>query len=369
MANSLQVRGALQVMAESFGENFPLTRIAWRNPVDSAAPLLRAKTYTLDRPNPNQFVATATTAGTTPMANQDVIALPKTITMDQDFNVKAAFTDLEWAQGATEGKLSPTMLSARQALEIKIEAMLVAAAKTAAFRQITKTSDALYDMAALNDEFLANGVAVGNRVLALPSLLHFTSNANLVSALIGRGSFDGFAMDTAYGRLAYCHQLSGVSFTNGTGTNYVANGAHAIGSQSIVLKTGANTVVVGDQVTFAGSTQRYVVESGITAPGTIKIYPGLKVALADGDAMTIATTTAASLGIGVHESALAIAFGEEQVPAELANKLIMYEKATSNNVTLTYEVTREESQFAHKLRFIAGVGHCYADGVVKYKIS
>jgi len=373
MANSLQTRAALQVMGETFFENFPLSEIAHKGvniQGDQIAPMYRGKTYTLDRPNPNQFVASATSPGVTPAANQDVIALPMTITLDQDYNVKFAPTDLEVAQASWEGKLSQTLKAARDVLAAKLEAALVAKSIIGGFRQITKTADSLYDLAAIKNELLKNGVGTGRSVLALPDVLPWISNPNLLSSLIGRGAVAGFRMDTALGELAFCHQLIGQSYTNGTGTNYVANGAHAIGSQSIVLKTGANPIKAGDIVTFAGSTQQYLIETGITAPGTVKIYPGLKVALADGDAMTMVTSTATTLGVAVHESALGVAFGEEAVSPADASKLLGYEKVTTENgVTLIYEKKREWAQTSETLRVIYGVGSVYPDGVVKIKLS
>ena len=78
--------------------------------------------------------------------------------------------------------------------------------------------------------------------------------------------------------------------TNGTGTGYVVNNGpgYAVGDTSIVLGTGSGTVVAGDVVTFAGDTNKYVVKTGIAAPGTLVIGdPGLRQTLADTTAMTI----------------------------------------------------------------------------------
>ena len=144
MGNSLAVRAALQVMTETFFENFPLSDIATKGinrNGDQIAPMYRGKTYTLDRPNPNMFVATATTAATAQAANQDVVQLPTTITVDQDYNIKFAPTDLELAQASWEGKLPPTLRSARDVLAAKIEAALVAKTIIGSFQMVTKTSD------------------------------------------------------------------------------------------------------------------------------------------------------------------------------------------------------------------------------------
>jgi hypothetical protein len=78
--------------------------------------------------------------------------------------------------------------------------------------------------------------------------------------------------------------------TKGTGTSYTTSGsALAVGVTSIPLITGSGTVLAGDIVTFAGDTNKYVVGTGVAAPGTIIINnPGLRVAIpASATAMTI----------------------------------------------------------------------------------
>lgn len=79
--------------------------------------------------------------------------------------------------------------------------------------------------------------------------------------------------------------------TPGTGTSYVTNGSTAAKVNQVVLKTGTGTVLAGDVVTFDSDTSnRYVVNVGISAPGTITIgQPGLRSAVADAKTLTIGT--------------------------------------------------------------------------------
>ena len=65
--------------------------------------------------------------------------------------------------------------------------------------------------------------------------------------------------------------------TKGTGTSYTSSTAgFAIGETSIAIITGSGTVVAGDAVTFAGDTNKYIVATGVAAPGTIVLAaPGL----------------------------------------------------------------------------------------------
>lgn len=101
----------------------------------------------------------------------------------------------------------------------------------------------------------------------------------------------------------------------GTGTLYVANGAQVVGTTAIVLKTGTGTVVAGDIVTFAGDTNQYVVNAGIAAPGTITIgNPGLRVALADGTAMTI--TAAHTSNVAFQRNAIVLVARAPAKPEE-----------------------------------------------------
>lgn len=81
-----------------------------------------------------------------------------------------------------------------------------------------------------------------------------------------------------------------VSVTKGTGASYTTNTAgYAVGATDITLITGTGTVLAGDQVTFAGDSNIYVVAAGVAAPGVITLAaPGLRVAIAtSATAMTV----------------------------------------------------------------------------------
>lgn len=79
------------------------------------------------------------------------------------------------------------------------------------------------------------------------------------------------------------------SVVKGTGAAYVlAGGSYPIGTTSLPVITGTGTVNAGDVITLAGDSNKYVVATGIAAAGTIVIQsPGLKVAHAGGDAVTV----------------------------------------------------------------------------------
>lgn len=96
--------------------------------------------------------------------------------------------------------------------------------------------------------------------------------------------------------------------TKGSGASYTTNTAsYAVGATAITLITGTGTVLAGDVVAFAGDTNKYVVETGVTAPGVITLAaPGLKVAIgASATAMTVGNSYTGN--IAFHKSALEIA--------------------------------------------------------------
>ena len=88
--------------------------------------------------------------------------------------------------------------------------------------------------------------------------------------------------------------------TKGTGAAYTTSAAgFAVGATSIPIITGTGTVLAGDVVTFAGDTNKYVVATGVAAPGTIVLAaPGLRVAIAaSATAMTIGGNFTANLAL------------------------------------------------------------------------
>ncbi len=84
----------------------------------------------------------------------------------------------------------------------------------------------------------------------------------------------------------------------GTGASYTSDTAgYAVGATSITLITGSGTVLAGDSVTFAGDANRYVVKTGVSAPGAIVLQePGLRVAIpAAATALTVGSNFAANM--------------------------------------------------------------------------
>ncbi len=84
--------------------------------------------------------------------------------------------------------------------------------------------------------------------------------------------------------------------TKGTGAAYVTSGSHAVGAMTIAVITGTGTILAGDVVTFAGDTNKYVVKTGLTGPGSFVINePGLFTTIANGTAVTVGNNYAANV--------------------------------------------------------------------------
>ncbi len=88
------------------------------------------------------------------------------------------------------------------------------------------------------------------------------------------------------------------AITKGTGAGYVlGTGTYPVGTTALPVTTGTGTVLAGDVITLAGDTYQYVVAAGASAPGTISIQsPGLKIAHAAGDALTIGGSFTPNIG-------------------------------------------------------------------------
>lgn len=92
--------------------------------------------------------------------------------------------------------------------------------------------------------------------------------------------------------------------TKGTGTGYVTNTGttYAVGTTTIAVDTGSNTVLAGDVVTFAGDANKYVVTTALAAGSLTIAAPGLRQTLADGVAMTVGDSYTGN--IAFHQQAI-----------------------------------------------------------------
>ena len=110
-------------------------------------------------------------------------------------------------------------------------------------------------------------------------------------------------------------QIKNVS--KGTGAGYTTTAAgFAVGATSIPLITGSGAILAGDVITFAGDTNKYLVTTGITAPGTLVIAaPGLRQAIpAATTAVTVGNSFTANLAFS--RGSILLAARPPALPAE-----------------------------------------------------
>lgn len=198
------------------------------------------------------------------------------------------------------------MTQAIRTLVNEMEVDVVTAARVAASRAYgtagtTPFASTLGDPAQVRKILDDNGAPMNDRCLVIDT----TAGAALRTlAQLTRVNEAGSSMTLRDGQLLDIHGFSvhesaGVSFnTKGTGASYTSTAAgFPVGTTDIPLITGTGTVLAGDIVTFAGDTNKYVVVTGVAAPGTISIgAPGLRQAIpASATAMTIVNSSTGNL--------------------------------------------------------------------------
>lgn len=149
--------------------------------------------------------------------------------------------------------------------------------------------------------------------------------------------------------------------TKGTGASYTSSTAgFAVGTTSIPIITGTGTVLAGDVVTFAGDTNKYVVTTGVAAPGTIVIgAPGLLLPLAaSAVAMTVGATAAQNVAFDRNAIQLvtrtpAMPIGPDGKPMDMADDIM---SITDPVTGLTFEVAvyRQFMQLVYHVRLAWG---------------
>jgi len=126
--------------------------------------------------------------------------------------------------------------------------------------------------------------------------------------------------------------------------NYVVDGVNAAGSTSLVVKTGTGTLAEGDILTIAGDTQTYVVTALYTpgGAGTVSIAPGLAVATAGDEEITVEGTASTAYPQNLAFQRDAFAFASRTM-MDTGEGLGNYMSAVDpvSGLTLRVEVRRE----------------------------
>jgi hypothetical protein len=105
------------------------------------------------------------------------------------------------------------------------------------------------------------------------------------------------------------------SHTKGTGASYLLNDASAtVDKTTIAADTGTGTIVAGDVVTFAGTTDKYIVDTALSAGSFTIGLPGLQVAETDNDAITVGANYKANMAFA--RSAIVLGARPPKIPAK-----------------------------------------------------
>lgn len=179
------------------------------------------------------------------------------------------------------------------------------------------------DMAQANRILDDNGAPAVGRVMILGSAARAILEGQQANLFKVNEAGDGGAMI----RQRQMRELMGFNMgysagvaahTKGTATTGVTDGALAKGTTAIKFKSataGATGYKAGDIITFAGDTaNKYVVKTGVVgATGTLEIQaPGLKVAIADANAITVGGDFVANMFY--HRNALLLATRQPAMP-------------------------------------------------------
>ena len=252
------------------------------------------------------FVAPASTAsditaGQLPADNGDQTIGNKTISI-----TKSRYVPVRWngeeQKGMNTGPgynqiLQDQFKQAFRTLTNEVEADLAALYAKAA-RAIAPSGTNLFDAANYLDaancakELNINGAPMEDRSLVLSNTAaaRFKGNATYTSAnSAGTDSIlrQGVLLDQFGMMIRESNQID--DHTKGTGASYLLNDASsAIGDTVIAMDTGSGTILAGDIITFAGDTNKYVVTVALSGGSLTIAEPGLRVALADNAAVTVA---------------------------------------------------------------------------------
>jgi len=126
------------------------------------------------------------------------------------------------------------------------------------------------------------------------------------------------------------------SHTKGTGTSYLLNDASSsVGDTTIAVDGGSGTIVAGDCITFAGTSDIYVVNSALSGGSLTIGKPGLRSAESDNDAVTVGNNFTAN--VLFHQGAIELGMRAPAVPngGDLAEDSMLVQDPHSG---LTFEI-------------------------------
>lgn len=244
------------------------------------------------------------TPGATPAASGDTTVGYADVTITKSKAAPIRWNGEEQRAVGTNGTynsvLADQFADGMRKLVNAIEVDIAVAAKVGASRAYGTaattpfgTAGDLSDLAGVGRILDDNGAPLENRQIVLnsASIANLRGKQSVLFKVSEAGSSDMLrtGMTDMLQNMAVRYSAGFAQHVKGTGASYVTSGSTAIGVRDIALVTGTGTVLAGDVVTFAAdSNNKYVVNTGVAAPGTISLNkPGALVTIATANAMTI----------------------------------------------------------------------------------
>ena len=135
--------------------------------------------------------------------------------------------------------------------------------------------------APMGDLSLVMDTTAGTNLMKVPNLYRVNESGD--QAFLRQGVFSSlFGVDMRESAQVALHAPGTANAA------YDTNGTFSVGDETVSVDTGSGTILAGDVVSFAGDSEKYVVNSAL-AGGDIGIAkPGLRAALGDGVDVTVA---------------------------------------------------------------------------------
>lgn len=322
-----------------------------------------------------------TAAVTAPATAQTVTSTPMQITKSKNYNFVWNGEDTRGMlnAGTYHGVFRQNVTQGIRALVNQMEIDCYTAAYQAASRAVGTagtapfaTAQNLIDAANVRKVLDDNGAPQSDLHLVLGSaaVANLRGNQTILLKANENGS-DAFRKTGAISDIPLVgfqlHNSNAINTptTPGTGSAYVTSGSAAPGVNTVALVTGSGTVLAGDVVTFAAdTTNKYVVNAGVTAPGTIT-FGGI--ASGPGALKTITTTNAMTIGaaytanVAFHRSAIqliarlpAMPIDPEGKAMDMADDSVIIVDPISG-LAFEFAVYRQYHQISYTVRLAWGV--------------
>jgi hypothetical protein len=313
------------------------------------------------------------TPGATPPSDGDAVLGNTTMTITKSRYWPVRWNGEEQKAVGSSGQMSNVLRdqfaqafrAAANEVEADLAALHVTASRAFGTNNVVPfgTAADLSDFAQTNRILNDNGAPLSDRKMVLGAAAWANlSGKQAVLFKVNEAGTDTLLRQGIQGRVqGYdLHNSNGVANSVAIGTSNGAytstNAGFAVGTTSIPLITGAGTIIAGDIITFAGDTNKYIVTTGIAAPGTVVIAePGLRQAI-PAVATAVTTVGATARNMFFSKSAMVLGTRPPALPegGDMADDRMMITDPVSG---ITFEVSlyRQYRQVKYEVALAWGV--------------